>query len=362
MSQTVRQKRTDTHQNPWHLDAQAAAGSLLNAPLETILTERNFTTPEQIAQAQIIAEEKGQSLEDVLLATQALTEEQLLMARSEQLDIPYITHIDHKQIPQELLEKIPFSFAKQEEILPLSLEDECLTVACTDPYNIEIFDQLQLLMQAEPIPLLCSKKALTQAINQTYDLISGNLGLEGANDDLDEPNKEEESEDIDIAITLFESSGDDEAPIIRLVNALIYKAIKEKASDIHIEPFEKEVKVRFRIDGVLQEVTNVSKRAQGHIAARIKIMSKLDIAEKRLPQDGRIRLKSAGKDVDLRVSVIPTSHGERVVMRLLDKSNVLLDLDRIGFPSTVRHQFNNLIHRSFGIILVTGPTGSGKTT
>ncbi|MCB9638045.1 MAG: type II secretion system ATPase GspE [Myxococcales bacterium] len=306
--------------------------------------------------------ERGEPLEDILLSLKAVTEEELLMARSEQLDIPYATNIDPRQIDASLLERISLSFAKQACILPLSLEDGCVTVACADPYDLETFDQIQLLLRAEPIPLLFPKQKLLNTINQAYDIVRGNFGLDNTQGELEDVGKEKDDlDDLDEAMDLLDAS-DDEAPVIRLVNTLIYRAIKEKASDIHIEPFEKEVKVRFRIDGVLQEVASVPKRAQAHIAARIKIMAKLDIAEKRLPQDGRIRLKSAGKDIDLRVSTVPTGHGERAVLRLLDKSNVLLDLDKIGFAEEMRESFSRLICRSHGIILVTGPTGSGKTT
>jgi general secretion pathway protein E len=337
-------------------------GALVNFPLEDILLRRGYAEPEKIQQARDLQPERGEPLEDILLSLKAVTPENLLLARSEQLDIPFLQEIDPRKIDATLLERIPISFAKQACILPLSLEDGCVSIACADPYDVETFDQLRLLLQAEPMPLLYPEAKLLNAINQAYDILRGNFGLDGAQDKLEEVGKEkDELSDLDEAVDLIDAS-DDEAPVIRLVNALIYRAIKEKASDIHIEPFEKEVKVRFRVDGVLQDITHVPKRAQAHIAARIKIMAKLDIAEKRLPQDGRIRLKSAGKDIDLRVSTIPTAHGERSVMRILDKSSVLLDLDKIGFGEDIKGQFEGLIHRSHGIILVTGPTGSGKTT
>ena len=337
-------------------------GALVGFSIEDILIRRGHLTEDKLQQAQLLSEEREESLEDVLLAMKFITEEQLLLARSEQLDISCGAPIDVKEISDELLSKISISFAKQSMILPLSLEDGCVTIACVDPYDIETFDQLSMLLQAEPIPLLYSQAELLQAINQVYDRLHTAFGFDNAKEDLEDVGKEkDEYSDIGEAVDdLLEA--DDDAPVIKLVNALIYRAMKEGASDIHFEPFEKEVVIRFRIDGVLREVTTAPKRANSHITARIKIMSKLDIAEKRLPQDGKIRLKIAGQDLDIRVSTIPTSYGERAVLRLLDKSNVLLDLEKIGFGKENLEKFNKLITRSHGIILVTGPTGSGKTT
>jgi len=337
-------------------------GAYTGYSIEDIMVYRGYVEAEKLEQARTLMEERDEPIEDILLSIKGITPENLLKARSEELDIPYCEEVDARNIPTELLEMLPLSFAKQFKVLPISLEDDCLTVACADPYDLEAFDQLRMRMNAEPILLLYPETKLMEAINQAYDLIRGSFGLDSAQEDLEDVGKQEdEYTDLDEAVDLLDAT-DDEAPVIRLVNALIYRAIKERASDIHIEAFEKEVVVRFRIDGVLYPVTTAPKRAQAHIAARVKIMSGLNIAEKRLPQDGRIRLKIAGKDVDIRVSTIPTAHGERVVMRLLDKSNVLLDLSKIGFDPVMLESFEELIYRAHGIILVTGPTGSGKTT
>jgi general secretion pathway protein E len=337
------------------------SGMYIGMSVDEILVQQQYITAEQLQQFQAIAAEKEDDLEDVLLAAKVISEEQLLVARSEQLDIAYCQKIETKQIEVDLLNLVPLSFARQSRILPLMREDDSVWVACSNPYDLETFDQLRMLLAAEPILILGTESQLVTAINQAYDLIHSSLGLEGAQEDLEDVGKKDEYADISEAVDLLDVS-DDEAPVIRLVNALIYRAIKERASDIHIEPFEKEVRVRFRVDGVMYEVTQVPKRAHGHVAARVKIMSQLDIAEKRMPQDGRIRLKIAGKDIDIRVSTIPTAHGERIVLRLLDKSNVLLDLEKIGFSEYVLENFLRLIHRSHGIVPVTGPTGSGKTT
>jgi general secretion pathway protein E len=201
-------------------------------------------------------------------------------------------------------------------------------------------------------------EALTEAINRAYDLASGSAAdLMG--------NLEEER--LDLIATELEEPRDlldasDEAPIIRLVNSLLFQAVKDRASDIHIEPFERVLTVRFRIDGILYDVISPPKRFQPVIISRVKVMAGLDIAEKRLPQDGRIRTKVAGKDIDVRVSVIPTAHGERVVLRLLDRASTLLGLEELGLSARNVTMVDRLIHQSHGIVLVTGPTGSGKTT
>lgn len=337
------------------------SGNYIGTPIAEILFHLDHLSSDQVAQFQTLAQERREPLEDLLLNSKTVSEDALLIARSEHLDIPYCQKIDTKLIHAELLNRVPLSFARQARILPLVAERDCVYIACADPYDVATFDQLRMLLQAEPLPLLASLTQIVNAINQAYDLINRSLGLEDAQGELEEVGTQSEYADINEAVDLLDV-GDDEAPVIRLVNALIYRAVKERASDIHIEPFEKDVRVRFRVDGLMYEVTQVPKRAHAHIAARVKIMSQLDIAEKRIPQDGRIRLKIAGKDIDLRVSTIPTTHGERIVMRLLDKSAVLLDLEKIGFAPDMLKQFAQIIQRSHGIIPVTGPTGSGKTT
>ncbi|TNE50556.1 MAG: type II secretion system protein GspE [Deltaproteobacteria bacterium] len=337
------------------------SGRYVGLPLEEVLFHQDVISSDQVDQFRVLAEDRGEPIETIMLASKTITEAQLLLARSEHFDIPYCHQIDTKLITPELLNKVPLSFARQSRILPLVVEFDTVYIACADPYDVETFDQLRMLLQAEPLPLLASATQIVTAINQAYDFINSNLGLEDAQEELEDVGTQSEYADISEAVDLLDV-GDDEAPVIRLVNALIYRAVKEAASDIHIEPFEKEVRVRFRVDGLMYEVTQVPKRAHSHITARVKIMSQLDIAEKRIPQDGRIRLKIAGKDIDLRVSTIPTAHGERIVMRLLDKSNTVLDLEVFGFSDDMLKQFLSMIHRSHGIIPVTGPTGSGKTT
>ncbi len=372
LSETTQVIAASTEQAPPVEQAEALAadhtafatypsGSYVGLSIEEILFHQDLLSSDQIEQFRVLAEERGEPVEELLLASKIINEQQLLLARSEHFDIPYCDKIDTKLIDTTLINSIPLSFARQAQILPLVTEEDSVYVASSDPYDVDTFDQIRMLLQAEPMPLLASQTQIVEAINQSYDLINSSLGLEGAQEELEDVGAKNEYADISEAVDLLDV-GDDEAPVIRLVNALIYRAVKERASDIHIEPFEKEVRVRFRVDGLMYEVTQVPKQAHSHIAARVKIMSQLDIAEKRVPQDGRIRLKIAGKDIDLRVSTIPTAHGERIVLRLLDKSAVLLDLAKIGFAPQMLDDFQSIIHRSHGIIPVTGPTGSGKTT
>ncbi len=263
------------------------------------------------------------------------------------------------EIDRELITKIPIHFAKKYEVLPIRKRDGLIEVAVADPLNIFPMDDIRLLLGGNVVPVLATSATIMDGINRIYERdsdtaqqimedIDEDLSLDALSHELEEP------------ADLLDAS--DEAPIIRLVNSMLYQAVRQKASDVHVEPFERELVVRYRIDGILYNVLGLPKRIQPSITSRIKVMGGLNIAEKRLPQDGRIRIKIAGRDVDIRASVIPTSHGERIVMRLLDKTSTLLKLEDIGFSGGKLETFARLIHSPHGIILLTGPTGSGKTT
>jgi len=253
---------------------------------------------------------------------------------------------------------VPINFAKQTRLMPLRMENGGVVVAMADPLDTGAVDSLRLLLGAAVSPLLVPTQSILDCINSVYDRAANEA--EQLVGDLEAGDLDTVAHELEEPQDLLDSS--DEAPIIRLVNSLLFRASKERASDIHIEPQEKDICVRFRVDGVLQEVIRPPKRFQNSIISRVKIMGGLNIAEKRLPQDGRIRIKLAGRDIDIRLSTTPTVYGERVVMRLLDKSTVLLDLVEIGMDKAQLAIIETLIHRSHGIILVTGPTGSGKTT
>ncbi|MHB1844076.1 MAG: type II secretion system ATPase GspE [Deltaproteobacteria bacterium] len=332
---------------------------LCGRPLGEILRETAKLSEERLAEALGLQAEKGGRLGEILLGLKAVTEEQLFQALAYQLDLPFSAKLAVDEITPELIQKLPINFAKQAKLLPLRMEGLQVVLATGDPLDTALLDHARMLLEAPVTPHLAPPQAILDAINQVYDRaaneaeqLMGDLAAE----DLDSLAHElEEPQDL-------LDAADDEAPIIKLVNSLLFQAVKERASDIHIEPFERALSVRFRVDGVLREKIKPPKRFQKAIASRVKIMGSLNIAETRLPQDGRIRIKIAGRDIDIRLSTVPTSHGERIVMRLLDKSAVLLDLAAIGFSPVQLKMMDTFIHRSHGIVLVTGPTGSGKTT
>ncbi|NOJ95525.1 type II secretion system protein GspE [Corallococcus sp. CA049B] len=316
-------------------------------------------TPEKIQEALATQQEKGGRLGEVLVGMKAVSEEDVARALGHQLDLPYLQRIFSEEVDADLVKRIPINFARQTQLLPLSLEGDEVVLAVADPLDTTALDHARLLLGQGIQPRIALASTIVDAINSVYD-----RSVNEAEALVDEM---ETTEDLDsLAHELEEPKdlldADDEAPVIRLVNSVLFRAAKERASDIHIEPMERELLVRFRIDGVLQEVIKPPKRYQNSIIARVKVMGQLNIAEKRLPQDGRIRIKLAGRDIDIRLSTTPTSFGERIVMRLLDKTATLLDLAEIGMSPQVLGNMESVIKRSHGIVLVTGPTGSGKTT
>ncbi|MBK7861661.1 MAG: type II secretion system ATPase GspE [Archangiaceae bacterium] len=332
---------------------------LYGRPLGQILVQSFGLMPEKLDEALKVQAEKGGRLGEVLVSMKVVSEEDVTRAIAAQLDLPYLATISVDDIDTELVKRVPINFAKQARIIPLKDSGESIELAVADPLDTAVLDHARMLLQRDVSPSIATARTVIDAINSVYD-----RSVNEAEQVVDEM----EALDLDKAEAEIESSKDliesdeDEAPIIRLVNSLLYRAAKERASDIHIEPMEKELSVRFRVDGVLQEVIKPPKRYQNSILSRVKIMAQLNIAEKRLPQDGRIRIKLAGRDIDIRVSTVPVAYGERIVLRLLDKSSTVLELEAIGMGSDILEGIDEVIHRSHGIILVTGPTGSGKTT
>ncbi len=337
----------------------AAAPAFSEQRLGEILMRRGSTGADALATALELQNERGGRLGEILLAQKEINEQQLLEALGEQLTLPLVTRIDDRSIADELITRVPINFAKQFRLLPLGESDDGrVRVACADPLAFAALDDLAVLLDA-PIALeLATSEAVIEAINRVYD--RGTAHAAAAMEEMADEDLGTFAQDIEEAVDLLDA--EDEAPIIRLVNSLISQAVKEHASDIHVEPGERDIVVRFRVDGILHERIRPPKKLHASIISRIKIQAGLNIAEKRLPQDGRIRIKIAGKDIDIRVATAPTAHGERVTMRLLDRSAVLLDLVDLGFSPDNLAVMNGLIKRSHGIILVTGPTGSGKTT
>ena len=326
-----------------------------------ILLASTELTPEQLAAARDEQAEKGGRLVDHLLSAGHVSADEVLAAWSRQLDLVVRPQIRAEDVDDELIERIPIAFAKNHGIVPLRRDAEGVVyIATSNPMETDPLDDLRLIFEGAEIQLeLANQRTILGAINEAYDRgpNSTDALAENAAGDLDFLASEISSEPEDLL------DAADDAPIIKLVNSLLQHAVKERASDIHLEPSESEIRVRFRIDDVLYEpIKPLPSSLHASIVSRIKIMGGLNIAEKRLPQDGRIRLKIAGRDYDVRLSTLPIAYGERVVMRLLPRTQEMLNLEKIGFGKDQLRALNRLIARPNGIILVTGPTGSGKTT
>jgi general secretion pathway protein E len=323
-----------------------------------IFLERGLIDEEELRTALNLQAESREKLGKLLVDLGYVSERDCLAIVSEHLNIPALFVSDYPPVPV-LDNVLTFRFMKQCKFVPVALENSVLTLAMTDPLDSATLDSVRQATGFQLRPLLGAESEIMDMLEKFYGSAASTLGriIEG----IDEGNIESLSDEIEDIEQLKDLAS--EAPVIRLVNLLISKAIEGRASDIHIEPFEKDLKVRYRIDGLLHDVESPPKKLKAALISRVKIMSKLNIAERRLPQDGRIKLKVLGKDIDLRVSTLPTLYGESVVMRILDKSNTsLYDIRRLGFPEDSLKEFESLIRRPHGIFLVTGPTGSGKTT
>jgi general secretion pathway protein E len=321
-------------------------------PLGEILIERGYVTPAGLAEALSVQHLEDERVGETLVRLKHCSEWQVCQALAQQFGLPTLESLAASEIDDELAERLPIAYARANMLLPRHLHHEqgVVSVLASDPTKLLDLDDLQQVYDALIDVTLMPASAIGELINTIYSKRAKDVDLEKKDEAFDE-----EDEDI------LHASAED-APIIRFVNSLIFNASKEKASDIHIEPGDREIIVRNRVDGVLHETKRAPKAHMQSIVARVKIMAGLNIAEKRLPQDGRIRRKIAGKEVDMRVATVPTSHGERITIRLLDKSAMALSLDAIGMARDHLRIVGEVIHRPHGIFLVTGPTGSGKTT
>ena len=322
--------------------------------LGEILVRERLTTPETVEQALARGQATGERLGEALVAMGAVTSEDVLRAIAKQQNLAFLSR---EELPSALplVKNLSPKYLRQYTVCPVSVENGLLTVATADPLNPVIVDDLRQFTGLSVKIVVSPVEAITEAIDRTYD--GAATPLQRIVEGMEEEGGPEGDEDInhlrDMAF---------EAPVVRLVNLLIESAIDGEASDIHIEPYEDTLRIRYRIDGILFDQEAPPRRLQAAVTSRIKLMAEMNIAERRLPQDGRIRVTLRGRRVDIRVSTIPTVHGESIVMRLLDRSSVFLPLEKLGFaPDTQRH-FEALIKRPHGIVLVTGPTGSGKTT
>lgn len=315
------------------------------------LLKESLITPEQLAQGKEEAKRIGIKIEKALEKLGFITEEEIAKARADSIDVPYMDLSDYV-IDLQLTKLIPEEVAKKCKAVPLFKRKETLTVAMVEPHDIEAIDQIRRVSRVESVDtVLVSSKSIEHILASYYS--------EGSS--VQEIVKSiEAKKTFGARETLAEVA--EEPPIIKLVNILITDAVRDRASDIHIEPELDLVRVRYRIDGILHEIHDLPKKLHSAIISRIKILSELNIAESRRPQDGKFRFKLENKDLDVRVSTFPTVHGENVVMRILDRASVLLGLKDLGFSAADLEIFNKLIHAPNGIILVTGPTGSGKTT
>ncbi len=322
-----------------------------------ILREDAGLSEAGLSEALAAQETYPRRLGELLLEKKAISAEQLARALARQQDLPFVETISLKAVDNDLLDQVPIGFAKEYRIFPIQRSDSGILVAMADPFDSRPLNDLVSITGEFVETAVATPQEILRAINQAYETRAGET--EEIIADIG-PDKADNLADNLEPADLLDTS--DEAPIIRFVNSLVTQAYRERASDIHIEPFETEMVVRYRIDGILYEVLRPPHKAHASIISRIKIMSHLNIAEKRLPQDGRFRVRIAGKDVDVRVSTLPTAFGERVVLRLLDKSSNVLTLEDIGMESALLKRIHQMIHKTHGIFLVTGPTGSGKTT
>ena len=310
-----------------------------------ILVERGFLSQEQVEAASKSMRAENETTLDVLVSGGTIGEDEVLGTVADQFGLKYC-HVNADAISQDVTKEITSDIAKKYGVVPVVADDESITVALSDPMGYDAIDSLRYVLHGRDVQAVIAPRSEVQAAMAK---------LYAADESADVQTRGEDDG------SAGDEAGDDSA-VIKLANLIITTAIKMKASDIHIEPMEKEFRVRYRIDGALRKMDSPPKRLQGAIISRIKIMSKMKIAEKRIPQDGRIQITVGGKDLDLRVSSVPTNHGESIVMRILDKSNLSLGLPQLGFLTDDQATFERLIKLPDGVVLVTGPTGSGKTT
>jgi type IV pilus assembly protein PilB len=332
----------------------------LNERIGELLVKENLLSSEQLLKAREEAATGGKRLGSQITALGFMDENELTEFVAKQYGVPSI-NLEDFTIEPEVLALIPEDVASKHSVVPVNRAGSTLILATADPSNIFALDDIKFLTGYNIQPVVASEEAIRQAIETYYSEPEEDL-LEDVMADFDDAGIDFVSgEDEDDTLEMAKEAED--APVVKLVNLILTDAIKKSASDIHIEPYEKSFRVRYRIDGVLYEVMKPPLKLKNALTSRVKIMSELDIAERRLPQDGRIKLKMGkGREMDFRVSVLPTLFGEKIVLRLLDKSNLQLDMTKLGFERAQLDDFQEAIHLPFGMVLVTGPTGSGKTT
>jgi type IV pilus assembly protein PilB len=322
-----------------------------------VLIRRKLISPDQLNEAENLANSTGIKLQDAFVKLQTLSSQEVMQAVAEHHGVQFVD-LAELEIPKAVIELVPESVARENVVLPLTLEGNQLKIITADPANYETIQKLQFILNKDVVPVLAIQEQIQEAINRNY----GQTETESVDSML------VEFTDTAIEFTQTESvasmaaADDSDAPVVKLCNLIIQEAINLRASDIHIEPFGDRVRVRYRIDGVLVERDSAPRRLLAPLLSRLKIMGSIDISEKRRPQDGRIKMTVQGKHFDLRVSLLPSVHGQSVVMRILDRGNIQVNIRDLGFAEDDYIRFQNIIKRPNGIFLVTGPTGSGKTT
>ena len=323
-----------------------------------LLVQKNLLSPEQLDRAREEAKSTGTRVGFQLTKLGFVDEDEIADAISGQYGVPTL-NLDDFEIDPEVIKLIPEDVATKHTIIPVNRAGATLIVATADPSNIFAIDDVKFLTGYNVEVVVAAEEAIRRATERAYDSSSS---LDDVMADFDDEDFEVVSDEDSVDVDELEKSTED-APVVKLVNLILTDAIKKNASDIHVEPYEKDFRVRYRIDGVLYEVMRPPKKLRNALTSRVKIMASLDIAERRLPQDGRIKLKMGrNQEMDYRVSSLPTLFGEKIVLRLLDKSNLQLDMTKLGFEVDQLEGFQESIHQPFGMVLVTGPTGSGKTT
>jgi len=326
-----------------------------------ILLRKRVISQDQLNEARQVSKDQNTSLPDTIIKLGYASGEDVMRAVAQEHGRDYVD-LTEVTIPETIIELVPESVARENAILPLAEEDDALKVIVSDPYDIDTVEKLRFILNRRIEIALAPRDKILEAINKYYSQIEGESADSVLQEFTDTKIDFTETETTTQAIGAGEVVDENSAPIVRLVQLMIQEAVQLRASDIHVEPFEEIVRIRYRIDGVLHKRDSPPRRLLGAIVSRIKILAKMDIAERRRPQDGRIKITVGDKELDLRVSIIPTSHGQSCVMRLLDKDNIKVGVRQLGLSETNFQSFGQLIRRPNGIILVTGPTGSGKTT
>jgi len=334
-----------------------------NEDLGSLLVSEGFITERQLEKARADSERRGEPLQKTLVSMGFVSDKDIVESMGKQMGVAFVD-LDRIDLDIDLAKSIPEHLAQRYKVIPVAQKDNRLTLAMVDPLNVLAIDDIRLITGFDIEPVIATEEEILKAIarlfgvtdmvaveDQVKEISATEFGSMEVEDEVEE----------EIALDKLKELVD-EAPIVRVVNLIISQAINDKASDIHIEPEARSVRVRYRVDGVLHDVMSPPKHIQAPMVSRIKIMASMDIAERRIPQDGKIHLRHDGREFDLRVSTVPTIHGEKVVMRILDKGSVMLGLNKLGFSEENQRLFEEVVERPYGMILVTGPTGSGKST